>query len=195
MLKVRGFLAKAGAKLTADNAFSLALDNGSRILAMPGADDAGLRGLSVDGILIVDEAARVQDIIVDAARPMLLRHKKTARFFMLSTAWAKSGVFWRTWDAGVGWTKIEAKIDECTHLTSEDIESERRDMSTAVFNREYLNVFDSLESRFFDQGSIASAFGESGVLEAGVISEGNDPIIGAQRAFGNPFKEMRFGRV
>ncbi len=98
--RARGFLVKAGAKLTADNAFSLQLENGARLLGLPGENDASIRGLSIDGMLIVDEAARVQDALVEAAQPMLLRHMKKARFFMLSTAWAKSGVFHRIWSEG-----------------------------------------------------------------------------------------------
>ena len=150
--RARGFLVKAGAKLTADNAFSIQLENGARLLGLPGENDASIRGLSIDGMLIVDEAARVQDALVEAAQPMLLRHMKKARFFMLSTAWAKSGVFHRIWSEGdpKDWIKIEATIEQCGHLTPADIERERRSMPAAVFAREYLNQFDSLETRFFN---------------------------------------------
>lgn len=193
--RARGFLLKAGAKLAADNSFSLQLDNGARLLGLPGENDAGLRGLTVDGLLICDEAARVADQLVEAAMPMLLRHAKKARFLVLSTAWAKAGFFWRTWDEGDprDWTKIEATIDQCGHLTKEDIERERRAMPAAVFNREYLNQFNSLELRFFDQGSIAAMFGDSGVVEASVTAESNeDPIVASKPLFGSLFKEMRF---
>ena len=62
--RARGFLVKAGSKLTADNAFSLQLENGARLLGLPGENDASIRGLSIDGMLIVDEAARVQDALL-----------------------------------------------------------------------------------------------------------------------------------
>jgi hypothetical protein len=44
--RLRGFLLKAGYKLRVDNTFGLELENGSRCLAMPGQDDASLRGFT-----------------------------------------------------------------------------------------------------------------------------------------------------
>ena len=97
---LRGWLVAAGEKLAVDNTFSVELTNGSRCLAMPGSDDASIRGLSIDGDLVVDEAARVSDALYEAARPMLIRHAQTARLILLSTAWAKQGFFYRTWTGG-----------------------------------------------------------------------------------------------
>jgi hypothetical protein len=79
----------------------------------------------------------------------------------LSTAWAKAGFFYRVWSEGSSqdWTKIEANVSECSHITAEDIEGERRAMPASVFAREYMNEFDSLESRFFSMDAIAGAFG------------------------------------
>lgn len=197
--RTRALLLKGGGKLAIDNAFSLQLENGSRVLGLPGQDDAAIRGLTVDGVLVVDEAARVADALFQAAMPMVLRHARAARVMLLSTAWAKSGFFYRLWTEGDprDWAKIEARIDECTHLTTEDIERERRSMPAAVFAREYLNQFDSLESRFFNPNSLAAAFG--GVLGEtpdSVTFEGNDadPVVHAQRAFSkNPFaSEVRW---
>jgi hypothetical protein len=193
--RARGFLVKAGAKLTADNAFSLQLENGARLLGLPGENDASIRGLSIDGMLIVDEAARVQDALVEAAQPMLLRHMKKARFFMLSTAWAKSGVFHRIWSEGdpKDWIKIEATIEQCGHLTPADIERERRSMPAAVFAREYLNQFDSLETRFFNPESINRMFGLDDVCVEGVNLQGNsDEVVHREGAFKNAFKELTF---
>lgn len=190
--RARGFLVKAGAKLTADNAFSIQLENGARLLGLPGENDASIRGLSIDGMLIVDEAARVQDALVEAAQPMLLRHMKKARFFMLSTAWAKSGVFHRIWSEGdpKDWIKIEATIEQCGHLTPADIERERRSMPAAVFAREYLNQFDSLETRFFNPESINRMFGLDNVLVPEVtLQTNNDEVVSRQAAFKNTFGE------
>ena len=67
--RVRGFLIKGGGKLAADNSFSLQLDRGSRVLAMPGHDDSSIRGLSIEGVMTVDEAARVPDHILKPPPP------------------------------------------------------------------------------------------------------------------------------
>jgi len=146
-------------------------------------------------MLIVDEAARVQDALVEAAQPILLRHMKKARFFMLSTAWAKSGVFHRIWSEGdpKDWIKIEATIEQCGHLTPADIERERRSMPAAVFAREYLNQFDSLETRFFNPESINRMFGLDDVRVEDVNLQGNsDEVVHRQGAFKNAFKELTF---
>jgi hypothetical protein len=152
----------AGQPLRVDNTFGIEPENGSRCLATPGQDDASIRGLTIGGgDLLIDEAARVDDRLYDAARPMLIRFARTARLILLSTAWAKDGFFHRVWSEGDprDWIKIEAKVSECCHISSEDIERERRAMPASVFAREYENVFDSLESRFFSAESIAAAFG------------------------------------
>ena len=57
--RVREALVKAGAELESDNVYGLELDNGSRVLALPGSDDS-IRGLTVDGWIVADEAARLQ---------------------------------------------------------------------------------------------------------------------------------------
>ena len=49
-------LIKAGAELKADNVYGLELKNGSRVLALPGSDDF-IRGMTVDGWIVADEAA------------------------------------------------------------------------------------------------------------------------------------------
>jgi hypothetical protein len=182
---LRGLLLAAGERLSVDNTFSIELMNGSRALALPGADDASIRGLSIDGDLVVDEAARVSDTLYEAATPMLVRHAKTARLVLLSTAWARTGFFFRIWSEGDlrDWLKIEARVDECLQISKADLDRERRSMPPAVFAREYENVFDSLEARFFDADAIAAAFG--GILgPTPPIPDGDpDPVVSRAPAF------------
>ncbi len=154
---------------------------------MPGADDAGIRGLTVTGDLIIDEAARVSDSLYDAARPMLIRHADKARLVVLSTAWARDGFFYRIWSEGdpCDWIKIEAIVFECRHLTPEIISAERRAMPASVFAREYLNQFDSIESRFFNTDGLASAFGDIDSPSPDAMPEsGTDPVVVSSPAFG-----------
>jgi hypothetical protein len=160
--RLREHLLKAGEKLAVDNTFGVEIENGSRCLALPGQDDAGIRGLTISGgDLVIDDAARIDDRLYDAARPMLIRHARTARLMLLSTAWAKDGFFYRVWSDGDerDWIKVEAKVSECLHIPPEEIERERRAMPASVFAREYLNQFDSLETRFFSADAIAATFG------------------------------------
>ena len=159
--------------------------NGSRALALPGADDASIRGLSIDGDCVVDEAARVSDALYEAARPMLIRHAETARLILFSTAWARKGFFYRIWTEGDprDWLKIEARVDECQHISKADLERERRSMPPAVFAREYENVFDSLEARFFDADVIAAAFGAVSGPTPPMPDGDPDPVVSRAPAF------------
>ena len=184
--RLREHLLKSNRKLIVDNTFGVEIDNGSRCLALPGQDDAGIRGLTISGgDLVIDEAARVDDRLYDAARPMLIRYAKTARLMLLSTAWAKDGFFYRVWSEGDprDWIKIEAKVDECSHIAPEDIERERRAMPATVFAREYMNQFDSLESRFFSTDAIAAAFGGDLGPTPGSEDGGDDPVLIRESAF------------
>ena len=56
--RVREILDRVGAELRVDNVYGLELKNGSRVLALPGSDDL-IRGLTVDGWIVADEAARL----------------------------------------------------------------------------------------------------------------------------------------
>src|SRR3712207_4613070 len=55
---------------SAERKLSLELDNGSRIITLPGTEKT-IRGFSGAALLIVDEAARVDDALYYAVRPML----------------------------------------------------------------------------------------------------------------------------
>jgi hypothetical protein len=52
------------------NSTSLLLPNGSRIIGLPG-EEGTIRGFSAVSLLVIDEAARVQDTVYKALRPML----------------------------------------------------------------------------------------------------------------------------
>lgn len=68
--RVREAVIKAGGKLEADNVYGLELTNGSRVLALPGSDDS-IRGLTVDGWIVADEAARLE--VLTAATSLAAR--------------------------------------------------------------------------------------------------------------------------
>ena len=108
--KVRDFVLKAGAKLISDNVYGLELANGSRVLALPGSEES-IRGLTVDGWIVVDEAAYVLDEMIAALRPMRAQRPE-ARFVMLSTANTRTDPFWSAWETGgQSWVRIQVTVD------------------------------------------------------------------------------------
>ena len=108
--RVREILIKVGAELKSDNVYGLELKNGSRVLALPGSDDS-IRGLTVDGWIVADEAARLSNDLIAALRPMRARRPQ-ARFAMLSTAWSRTDPFWTVWaDDDPSWMRLKATAD------------------------------------------------------------------------------------
>lgn len=185
--RTRKHLVKGGAKLKSDNTFSLEVENGSRALALPGSSDEGIRGLSINGILCLDEAARISDDLYEAVRPMLIRYSGIARLFLLSTAWSQEGFFYKVWTEGTDddWIKIRADIYDSPHMTPDDIARERKAMGETAFHREMECEFGQTNSSFFDPEALARMWGTDAVTV-----EGNaDPVVVTRPMFGSLFKE------
>ncbi len=138
--RVREAIIKAGAELESDNVYGLELDNGSRVMALPGTDDS-IRGLTVDGWIVADEAARLPTDLIAALRPMRARRPQ-ARFAMLSTAWSRTDPFWTAWASDdQSWLRLKATADTDPALfAAEFLEHERRALGEDGFKREYLGI-------------------------------------------------------
>src|SRR4029077_14071381 len=137
--RVREGLIKAGVELESDNVYALELTNGSRVLALPGSDDS-IRGLTVDGWIVADEAARLPNDLIAALRPMRARRPE-ARFAMLSTAWSRTDPFWTAWAGDEqSWIRLKATADEIEIFSPEFLEQERSNLGNDAFKREYLGI-------------------------------------------------------
>jgi hypothetical protein len=148
--RVRDILIRVGAELSSDNIYELELKNRSRVLALPSTDDS-IRGLTVDGFIIADEAARLKPDLISALRPMRARCQQ-ARFAMLSTAWSRSDPFWTAWaDEDPSWIRLRATADTVTIFSKEFLERERRALGENGFKREYLGIPGGGEASPFGQ--------------------------------------------
>ena len=138
--RVRGIVVKTAAKLKIDNVYGLELDNGSRVLALPSSDDS-VRGLTVDGWIIADEAARLSNELIAALRPMRARQPK-ARLAMLSTAWSRTDPFWTAWSSeDPSWIRLQATADiDAAPFADGFLEQERQALGEDDFKREYLGI-------------------------------------------------------
>ena len=173
MRRVRESLIKVGAELKVDNVYGLELKNGSRVLALPGSDDS-IRGLTVDGWIVADEAARLDNDLISALRPMRAR-RQGARFAMLSTAWSRTDPFWTAWsDDDPSWLRLKATADVPGMFAPAYLEQERRALGEHSFNREYLGI---------PIGATASPFGWDLYERATQIRV---PLVPPGRAFGPP---------
>lgn len=138
--KVKDMLLKAGATLTTDNKYGVELANGSRVLALPSSEES-IRGLTVDGWIMVDEAAYLPHETIAALRPMRAQ-RPDARFVMLSTANTRTDPFWSAWEtAGESWMRIKVTVDiDPTLYSKEYLEQERTALGDERFAREFLGV-------------------------------------------------------
>ncbi len=102
--KLAGFYRTMGRPVPAqaERRLSLELENGSRVVTLPGTERT-IRGFSEAALLLVDEAARVEDGLVHAVRPLLA--VSGGSLVMLSTPYGKRGVFFEEWTNGIGWER------------------------------------------------------------------------------------------
>jgi hypothetical protein len=154
--KVLGFYRDLGRPVAAyaERKLSLELENGSRIVTLPGTEKT-IRGFSGAALLIVDEAARVDDELYFAVRPMLA--VSGGALMMLSTPYGKRGVFYEEWSGGHGWERYEVPASECPRITEEFIDEERSSLPPFIFRQEYECSFEETEDQVFTSDMIDRA--------------------------------------
>jgi hypothetical protein len=154
--KVLGFYRDLGRPVAADveQRLGLELTNRSRIAALPGSERT-VRGFSGVDLLIVDEAARVDDALVYSIRPMLA--VSGGRLLMLSTPYGKRGVFYEEWTGGEGWERFEVPASECPRIPPAFLEAERRSMPEWWFAQEYGVEFREALDQLFTSEMIEGA--------------------------------------
>ena len=134
------------------------LANGSRIEALPGSEKT-IRGFSGVDLLVLDEAARVEDGLYFAVRPMLA--VSGGALIMLSTPAGRRGVFFEEWTEGAGWERYEVPAEECPRISEAFLEEERRSLPRRVFDQEYRCVFTETEDAVFSVEDVAGALDPS----------------------------------
>jgi len=141
----------------AERRLSLELENGSRIVTLPGTEKT-IRGFSGAALLIVDEAARVDDSLYFAVRPMLA--VSGGALIMLSTPAGKRGVFFEEWTNGAGWERYEVTVEECPRIGEKFIEEERKSLPARIFRQEYECSFEDVEDQVFAYELVEQAITE-----------------------------------
>lgn len=156
--KVTGFLKTLETRpaLDQDNALSLMLDSGSRVVSLPGTA-ATVRGYSAVDLLVEDEAAYVPDELYAAVRPMLA--VSGGRLFLLSTPFGRRGHFFEAWDdGGDEWERVEVTAEECPRILPAFLERERAALGEAWYGQEYRCKFVETLDQVFRYDDIKRAF-------------------------------------
>lgn len=155
--KISGFYRDLGRPVSpmGERKLSLELENGSRIITLPGTEKT-IRGFSGAALLVVDEAARVDDGLYYAIRPMLA--VSGGSLIMLSTPAGRRGVFWEEWTGALGWERYEIPIDNVPRISEEFLAEERRALPTRIFDQEYRCQFVEIDDAVFSLDDVDSAF-------------------------------------
>ena len=126
---------------------ALRLPNGSRIVSLPSAEQT-IRGYSAVDLVIEDEAARVDDQLYRAIRPVLAT--SGGRLILLSTPYGQQGHFFEEWASGdSSWERVRVTATECPRISAKFLAEERASLGETFFNREYMCTFsDSIDQVF-----------------------------------------------
>lgn len=134
---------------------SCVLPNGSRILGIPGTE-ATVRGYSAASLVIVDEAARVEDSLYKSLRPMLAA--SDGDLMLLSTPFGERGFFFREWmQGGEQWVRMSVPAVECARIRAEFLAEEMESLGQDWFAQEYLCSFVAMSNQAFRRQWIEAA--------------------------------------
>ncbi len=147
--KAAGYYRALGRPVPADSetALTLTLENGSRIVSLPGKE-ASIRGYSGVRRLIVDEASRVPDELFYAILPMLA--VSGGSLLAMSTPFGKRGFFFNEWtEGGPGWVRVEVPATSVPRISAAFLDEQRRRMPAAWYRQEYECRFEEAEGAVF----------------------------------------------
>ena len=146
-----------------ENALSLTLENGSRIVALP-ADATTIRGYSSVKLLIVDEAAFVGDDTMAAVRPMLA--VSSGRMLAMSTPFGRRGWFFEA-SKSREWRVTTVTAAECPRISPEFLEAERNALGDWRYRQEYQCEFVDIAGLMFSSDDIGAIFADQADLIEG----------------------------
>ena len=144
-----------------ESALRLELENGSRIVSLPGTEQT-VRGYSGVRLLAIDEAARVPDDLYLAIRPMLA--VSGGRLVALSTPYGSRGWWHDAWHSFEAWERYRVPASECPRISPGFLAEEERTMGRWWFQQEYGCEFLDSQAQAFSREDIEGAFDED--LEA-----------------------------
>lgn len=144
----------------AESALRVELENGSRIISLPGKEGT-VRGISAVKLLIIDEASRVPDELYRAVRPMLA--VSGGRLVLMSTPWGKRGFYWDAYQHRDVWQYFEVPATECPRISHAFLAEEEETMGRFFFEQEYLCVFSDTVGAAFREEDIARIVGQQEV--------------------------------
>lgn len=138
-----------------ESALQLELENGSRIVSLPGKEGT-VRGYSGVDLLALDEAAWIPDSLYMSVRPMLA--VSGGRLIAMSTPHGTRGFFYEAWKSGAGWDRTEVPASRCPRIPPEFLAEELEAMGEWWYQQEYACQFIDAQTQAFRSEDIDVAF-------------------------------------
>jgi hypothetical protein len=146
-------------RLNAESVLKAEMENGSRILALPGTEKS-IRGYAKADLVVIDEAARVEDELLAAVRPMMAVSEGGGRLIALTTPAGKRGWFFEAWTGVENWTRVRVTAEDCPRISKEFLAEELRELGKQRFSEEYGLEFLDPDEAVFSSEIIDAAFTE-----------------------------------
>jgi hypothetical protein len=144
--------------LNTESVLKAELANGSRILALPGTERT-IRGYAAADLVVIDEAARVEDALLSAVRPMMATSAGGGRLIALSTPAGKRGWFHEAWmQGGEDWHRTRVTAADCPRISQQFLDEELKQLGGQRFSEEYGLEFLDPDEAVFPSDIIAAAF-------------------------------------
>lgn len=140
-----------------ETALTLTLENGSRVVSLPG-QEGSVRGYSGVRLLSIDEASRVPTDLYMAVRPML--SVSGGRLVALSTPFGTRGWWYEAWRSDEPWERYEVPADQCPRIAPSFLEEERRTVGEWWYSQEYGCQFLDAQSAAFGRAEVDAMFAE-----------------------------------
>lgn len=154
---MRQYRALDGApKAIRETTLQLELENGSRIVALPGSGET-IRSFSAPKTVVLDEAAFTTTDIIGAVVPMLAT-VPDGDLIAISNAGAAAGWFHEQWQSTEGWEKFRITADQCPRISAEYLARAQRELGPLIYAREFNCEFTSDDASIFDQALIGRIF-------------------------------------
>ncbi len=141
-----------------ENALSLTLENGSRVVSLPGTE-ATIRAYSAVRLLLVDEAARVPDDVIAAVRPMLA--VSGGQLIALSTPFGRRGWWYEAWEhGGPTWQRVRIPATDCPRISPAFLAEEKAALGEWFYMQEYECTFGDAQAAAFTSAEIEACYSD-----------------------------------
>lgn len=141
-----GHIEKLGIRLIEDSSTHVRMENGSRIISLPGSKKS-VRGWTASALLVIDEAAFLEPATFLAARAIAATSQKSGAVIAIqSTPAGPFGHFhtlWASKDIGLRgkWRRFFVTSEEVTTIGDDFLADEKATLTEEEYAQEYLGRF------------------------------------------------------